>query len=99
MKRKNFFFAGARTHKSDYFHAVQYLGCKPVVLNLFYQQWDLIKTKSPEVKIHFYKLNIAKSSLKLLDIKSYNLTFFLEIDDVRICEFEVSLFLIFIDRK
>ena len=36
MKRKYFSLAGARTNESDYFCAAQYLGCKPVILNLFY---------------------------------------------------------------
>ena len=33
--RKNISLAGAQTHKSDYFRAAQYLGGKPLILNLF----------------------------------------------------------------
>ena len=34
--RKNISLAGAQTHKSVYFPAANYLGWKPVILNLFY---------------------------------------------------------------
>ena len=34
--RKNISLAGAPTHESDYFCTAHYLGCKPVMVNLFY---------------------------------------------------------------
>ena len=33
--RKKFSLVGARIHESNHFRGVHYLGCKPVILNLF----------------------------------------------------------------
>ena len=41
ISEKNISLAGARTHESDYFRAAQYLGCKPIILNIFYKQYFL----------------------------------------------------------
>ena len=41
MKEKNFSLAGTRTHESDYIRAAKYVGCKPVILNLFYRVCDM----------------------------------------------------------
>ena len=41
FRQKNISLAGARTHKSDYFLAAQYQGCKPVILNSFYENYQI----------------------------------------------------------